>query len=246
MKRFLSMLLSFFMLLSGMESVSIRVRAEENNGETEQPGIEVAETEERLQEKEPAEEIFVETEEEEEITVEDLPEEGVPAEESETEEEFAKSMEEEQVVTVTYDLPEGVTMEIDGQTVTGAYTYTVTDFDGEIRMPDSVPEKDGYIFKTWVVKANGYDQGSVEADEGVYLGYITDNEWHEFGYENIIVICVPQFNQMLTFSIAYHLNMEGAILGDSSEAVITHSYENIVENDFDFPRPYKEGKEYLG
>ncbi|MBR2669859.1 MAG: InlB B-repeat-containing protein [Solobacterium sp.] len=254
MNHLFSVILSLFLLFT---SVLTPIRAEGEDPETEPPvETTVVEEETEIMEEEPVEipeesveepeEVIAETEEPaEEIPEEVTPEEETPAEE--VQEEETVPMADGQTVTVTYELPEGATLVIDGQTVTGTYTYTVTDYDGSIFLPEEAPEKPGYVFWRWNVTANGKSQGNnYYQHDAVDILDCYDGVCSVMEDENISVICVPEFNRILSFSVSYHLNMEGATLGDSSEAVITRSYENKTEGQFNFPRPYKQGKEYLG
>ncbi|MDO4192238.1 MAG: InlB B-repeat-containing protein [Erysipelotrichaceae bacterium] len=243
------------MLFSSTGNGLQNIYAETDENNEEPAAAEVVEAEPEAEVAEETEEVPVLTETEE--TLEETlpvieteePEEEEPEVTETAEEEPAQIMAEGYTATVTYQLSDGEYMIVNGEKVTSSYTETV-DYYGEngqyyFHLTDNVPEKERSLFLGWKVTVNGYVQ------DGDYYtsGYDLNPEDAEGSYiteTNVEVVCTPIWTRVLTFTIAYHLNMEGATLFDSAESVVTRTYENIAERRFSFPWPSKEGMSYIG
>lgn|GEM_PF-4737360 len=235
---------------------------EETVTETEEPEVTEA--------TEPAEELPAKTEAEVEVIAEPEgpfePEETAVSEETEVHEETAEPAEEPveteetpaetaeepsemmeetgRTAYVTYVLPEGASLVIDGQTYTGSYSETINDFDGYFKVPDNAPVKDGWNFVYWTVTANGIAQGKYWAGDSNTLW--DDENGTEITDQEVTIICEPYFEKKYTFTVNYHLMLDGATMGEDAGPIVTRSYEDMAADYFGLPRPYKEGKEYLG
>ena len=254
MKNMFSMILSVFMLFSSTGNGLQNIYAEMDEDNEEPAAAEVEEAEPETQVTEETEETPVLTETGETLeealpVIETEEPEETESEVMEAAEEPAQTMAEGYTATVTYQLSEGEHMIVNGEKYTGSYTET-TDYYEEyglycFHLTDSVPEKNGSSFLGWKVIVNGYEQDGDYYTSGYDLNP-EDDEGSYISETNVEVVCTPVWTRVLTFTIAYHLNMEGATLFESSESVVTRTYENIKESRFSFPWSSKEGMSYIG